>query len=279
MGYDLKFSLLPQCDNPHQRETEFLQAKELPFLVIGPKSPLSWRKAVDEIGCYFKRELRFEQFPYSIREDFETHMDRVLVFHSPKIVDRDPTPRNPKDHTTYHVFWGAVCIRRRIGEKSANWAIAWAWLHPYERRRGHLTNAWPLILKMFPNPELEPPVSPAMEAFHKKVNHTFNEQASQRLIFDLAHLRIREHFRRCDEIKRGIIDGETPRLDTTLRIHPEDFSIAHKQVCQRTAMLPSRNGNDIRFDYWVDWTLIPDSDVQPFLSRNLDLKATGNIKD
>jgi len=80
MDYDLKFAPVRKCENPHQREANCAQAHNAPFLVIGPQSPLSWRKAVAQIASYFKRELGFDFIPYNEREvdDFRTQIDRVL---------------------------------------------------------------------------------------------------------------------------------------------------------------------------------------------------------
>jgi hypothetical protein len=43
------------------------------------------------------------------------------------------------------------------------WALQWIWFHPYERRKGHLRNAWPYFLDRFGTFQVEPPLSPAMD--------------------------------------------------------------------------------------------------------------------
>jgi hypothetical protein len=48
------------------------------------------------------------------------------------------------------------------------WALGWAWFHPYARRRGYLSQAWPYFRKRFGGFILEPPLSEAMEAFVAK---------------------------------------------------------------------------------------------------------------
>jgi hypothetical protein len=57
--YDLKFPRLRIATNPNQREANCAQVFDAPFLVVGPYSPLSWLKAIEEIGYYFKREFMF----------------------------------------------------------------------------------------------------------------------------------------------------------------------------------------------------------------------------
>lgn len=173
--YDLKFPRLHIVKNPHAREANCAQAYNAPFMVIGPQSPLSWLKAIEEMAYYFKRELKFEFPTFSAKEicNPELQRDRVLVFYQTEVLDHKPTPRNPKDIINAYTFFGAIGVRWRKWEDApASWSLPWVWLHPYERRQGHLTKAWPLLLKMFPNPYIEPPISPAMSAFLKKVDYT-----------------------------------------------------------------------------------------------------------
>ena len=47
--------------------------------------------------------------------------------------------------------------------------MTWAWFHPHEQRRGHLSHAWPHISKLFPNFIPDPPFSQAMKSFLIKI--------------------------------------------------------------------------------------------------------------
>ena len=162
--YDLKFPFLRIANNPHQREANHALADDAPFLVIGPQSPLSWLKAVEGMAYYFKRELKFESPAFVVNDRFdpEAQRDRVLVFYKREILERKPTPRNTKDFFNAYIFLGAIGIRwKQEKNDSTSWSLPWVWIHPYERRKGHLTNAWPSLLKMFPNPLVEKPISRA----------------------------------------------------------------------------------------------------------------------
>lgn len=173
--YDLKFPRLRMLKKPHEREANYAQASNAPFMVVGPQSPLSWLEAIEEMAYYFKRELKFDLPPFSAdeRSKPELRRDRVLVFYKTEILDHKPTPRNLKDFINAYTFFGAIGVRwREWNDAPASWSLPWVWLHPYERRQGHLTKAWPVLLKMFPDPYVEPPVSPAMLAFLKKVGYT-----------------------------------------------------------------------------------------------------------
>ncbi len=138
-----------------------------PFLVIGPCSPLPWRKAVEEMAVFFQRELEYDHPPYGATEiDYNRKLakDRVLVF------ARDAV--TPKGDDIFF-FFGAVGVRwREWDDMPAGWSIAWAWFHPYQRRKGHLTKAWKYITEMFPDPWVEHPLSNTMESFLRKVGHT-----------------------------------------------------------------------------------------------------------
>jgi hypothetical protein len=137
------------------------------FKVLGPQSPLEWQKAATVLAFCFKDELRYDFELYSYHE-FQVDPSpenklRVLVFWKRAV--EAPFPAM--------LFFGAVGVRRRKrGQSPMSWSIEWAWFHPSERRLGHLTTAWPLILQMFPAPKVAPPLSEGMIGFLKKVGYT-----------------------------------------------------------------------------------------------------------
>ena len=67
-------------------------------------------------------------------------------------------------------IYGACCFRFRQYEAGGSYAMQWIWLHPYARRRGHLTAAWPYFRKRFGAFVVEPPYSDGMEAFLARRN-------------------------------------------------------------------------------------------------------------
>jgi len=101
--------------------------------------------------------MGFDFPPYTANEsdfDAKPSPDRVLVF----------SKSQPGTDAVY--FIGAVGVRwAEWSDAPPCWSLTWAWLHPYERRKGHLTRAWPILIEMFPNPHMEPPLSEAMERF------------------------------------------------------------------------------------------------------------------
>ncbi|MGA3178916.1 MAG: hypothetical protein ABSF38_01090 [Verrucomicrobiota bacterium] len=150
-----------------------VHAKEAPadcnFEPVGWCSPYTYRKAAERLAYCFRREFDYDSVQYTAEEaNFEgwkVMRDRVLMFG-----ENDQSISQPN---TRRLFYGAVSVRWIEWENApASWALNWAWFHPYERRRGHLTRAWPHILRMYPNPWPRHPRSPSMQAFLEKMNFT-----------------------------------------------------------------------------------------------------------
>jgi hypothetical protein len=67
---------------------------------------------------------------------------------------------------------GACCFQdRQLDDTPHAWSLQWVWLHPFERRRGHLSRAWPYFAARFGPFYVEPPWTDAMQAFLTKKNH------------------------------------------------------------------------------------------------------------
>lgn len=122
---------------------------------ITQKTPVKYRRAVHRCAQYFQREFGYDFVQYG----FE---------------GRDPDPSHRAFLWTgasshpYTVI-GACCFRWREYRSSPHaYALQWAWLHPYERRKGVLTACWPFFVARFGEFSIEAPHSPAMQAFIRK---------------------------------------------------------------------------------------------------------------
>jgi hypothetical protein len=62
-------------------------------------------------------------------------------------------------------IYGGCCFRLREYKKESPYAMQWIWFHPYARRKGHLSTAWPYFRMRFGAFIVEPPYSDGMEAF------------------------------------------------------------------------------------------------------------------
>ena len=133
----------------------------LPFTVLGPDSPFSYRKAERLLAEDFANTTHFGPAPYEAKEGERYGMtyrrDRVLLF------------SNPTENGKTRCF-GAVGMRwKKYDDMPEGWFMTWAWFHPTEQRKGHLRNAWPQISRLFPDFIPIPPVTPAMRLFLKKI--------------------------------------------------------------------------------------------------------------
>jgi hypothetical protein len=118
------------------------------------RSPLPLRRAVWECARHFCRELRYDfpQYGYRGRDSDRDHVAYLWT---------DP------GWIPAHVV-GAACFRLR----ERGYALQWAWLHPFFRRRGLLTAAWPAFRTEFGDFAVERPLSEAMQAFLRKIAGT-----------------------------------------------------------------------------------------------------------
>jgi len=143
--------------NPHDRTDE-----RLPFTIIGPSSPRSYREAVRLLAEDFANGAHFSPAPYEVDEAEHYGSayagDRVLLF---------STPLGPGKIRCF----GAVGLRWKTYDEvpTGGWFITWAWFHPKQQRQGHLSKAWPSILRLFPNACPDPPITEAMNSFLDKV--------------------------------------------------------------------------------------------------------------
>src|SRR5262245_62079194 len=101
-------------------------------------SPVSYHKAIEQLGAYFCRELDYDFRPFTAVEYTNPEYWR-------------PEDR-ATDSNTRSFFWykavkgrlgdwetvGACTFRRPL----TRWWLHWIWMHPDERRKGHLTAAW-----------------------------------------------------------------------------------------------------------------------------------------
>ena len=122
------------------------------------------RRAVECIAYYFRRELEYDFLQYCSLE-MEDDGHRAFLWTDPQ------TLRDEKETVI-----GACCFRWRQWKDvpadfpAETYGMQWIWLHPYQRRKGVLSKAWPYFLARFDPFVPEPPHSPTMEAFLRK-NH------------------------------------------------------------------------------------------------------------
>lgn len=138
-----------------------IRGRHLPAVLrVTIRSPRAHRRAVYRLAAYFLQEMRFGvlQYGYDGDEDDPDHVAFLWVH--PEVVGMSWEFRAP--------CVGAACFRQR---EECGPALQWAWMHPYFRRQGLLSEAWPTFVREFGDFAVEGPVSTAMKAFLAQCGH------------------------------------------------------------------------------------------------------------
>jgi hypothetical protein len=111
------------------------------------------QECVEVVAHYFKREFRYDFVQYAAG-------------------DYDKSSLTAKAYVWVHdqgFVVGATCFRwRDYTDAPSAYAMQWVWLHPYVRRNGYLTEAWPFFRARFDDFVCERPLSSAMSGFLAK---------------------------------------------------------------------------------------------------------------
>jgi hypothetical protein len=133
-------------------------ARRTPQLVT-KRSPIRFRRAVWQMARFFQREGRYDFVGYGYEgKDPDATAHGCLWF-------------DPRGGAERCAVIGAACFRwMEWDDAPAGWLLCWVWLHPYQRGRGHLARAWPFFRVRFAGFEVDPPFSPAMVGFLRRVD-------------------------------------------------------------------------------------------------------------
>jgi hypothetical protein len=105
------------------------------------------------MAWHFRREFGYDFVQYTSGEEDDGHRAYLWVLPG--------TLENGKVKAV-----GACCFRWREWDGApASYGLQWIWLHAHERRKGHLTKAWPYFQERFGKFIPESPLSPAMKRF------------------------------------------------------------------------------------------------------------------
>lgn len=125
------------------------------IVMVSERSPLIYKKALEDIAYYFKREMKTDFSQYEANEKQNNKKLRGFIW-----VNEFPTE--------WRVV-GGCCFRFREWDNFIPiWSFDWIWLHPYLRNKGFLKEYWNLFCFLFSPFILEYPLSKAMENFIKK---------------------------------------------------------------------------------------------------------------
>jgi len=123
--------------------------------MVTQRSPLPLRRAAQQMAHYFQRELQYDFLLYVAVEKERDEKTVAFLW----------TDDYPDDKGSLEVL-GACCFRwRRYRDSGDRYALQWTWIHPYMRRKGRLTKAWPYFEKRFGEFIMESPLSRSMRIF------------------------------------------------------------------------------------------------------------------
>ena len=135
----------------HEQESR----QETKLYLIMKKTPLPARKAAEIIAYYFRREFHYDGPAYVANDNGDVR-DRLFLF------------IQEEDWETHSVV-GAIGFRwEKYTDAPEQLVLSWVWIHPFLRRQGILTTYWDLFKKLYGDFRVQPPRSPAMEAFLEK---------------------------------------------------------------------------------------------------------------
>ena len=113
------------------------------------------RRCLEAVATYFRREFHYDFVQYSATETDVRALGFVWVSPGGGWVT------------------GGACFRwREYLDSTPAYAMQWIWLHPYVRRSGLLSRAWPFFRARCGPFTCEPPLSPAMDGFLNKLRST-----------------------------------------------------------------------------------------------------------
>lgn len=126
---------------------------------VSRRSRLVFQNAVYRLAIYFKREFGYDFIQYEPKATDTHPKDRAYLWMDRSNFGEEGLPI------------GAASFRwREWTNHEPTFALQWIWMHPYERCKGHVREAWPFFQKQHGEFLIEPPLSPGMKAFLKKVD-------------------------------------------------------------------------------------------------------------
>ncbi len=133
-----------------------------PILVL-PTSPMVMRQRVEKIGRYFKREFRTDFPPFLASEVPGAY---GCIPYEAYLFFEEARDRLEEGKSFPSRIVGAACFRWQTWTNApAGWEFSWVWLHPFARRRGHLSRAWPIFESKYGKFHLGTVLSRDMKAF------------------------------------------------------------------------------------------------------------------
>jgi hypothetical protein len=170
----VRAELLEQTWNAESRKPpRSVTDDQIVFGVVAPRAHRSLHHAVEWMATYFQHERGYSFPQYDTRSGMESLDANLRAYVWADTHGVDTRNRIP--------VFGAICFRlRQPSGRKPYYGAQWAWLHPYQRRNGHLTRAWPYFEKRFGHFVPEPPFSDEMRGFLTKQGRSVDETSTRR---------------------------------------------------------------------------------------------------
>jgi hypothetical protein len=114
-------------------------------------SQKSLRKAAEILGCYFRRENKYDFPPYGVEDHIDDNLQLILLL----------------NRQYQYSYFALGCIGFDYGQKYSSiavcWHLSWAWFHPFCRGAGYLSQLYPSLLRAYGDFIFQPPLSKTMK--------------------------------------------------------------------------------------------------------------------
>ncbi len=116
-------------------------------MLVDSASPLLMRQRVEKLGRYFKREFRTDVLPMRASE---SPGNKGFVPYEAHLFFEEARDLLEEGEAFPSRVVGAACFRcDTCTDGKEVWELSWVWLHPFSRRCGHLSRAWPEFLAKY----------------------------------------------------------------------------------------------------------------------------------
>ena len=161
MYYKIELPTLPWSEELPFKSNRFLSGHPYEVPV---DAPIAYRKAVEKIGYFFRREFEFDGPPYHHDELDKNSV--VFLWIEPTMIETIKRS-GEVDIIDKAMVYGACGFDKEFEFLPGTSALGWVWLHPYKRRKGNLRKVWPYFKERFGDFYIDNP-NGAMKAFLKK---------------------------------------------------------------------------------------------------------------
>ena len=124
------------------------------------QSPYHHRFAVEQCARHFRREMHYDFCQFNA---MRKPGDKKFIEYEAYLFHRTKDQLLFEFSPTKAVISGACCFY-----KESSWYLDWVWFHPYFRRVGFLSQAWPYFISRYGNFKVTKPLSSHMESFIAK---------------------------------------------------------------------------------------------------------------